>query len=270
MEGLDTIDREAGKDSFMNRLDGRIKLISSMLIIIYAVSSTNLMILVIMEIYLFILIALSNVSYKYALKRVALIIPFGGFIALIQPFFQPGNVLWTGPFGWLHITDYGLFFGALLLFRVTVCVTSIVFLSSSTSMQDLVASAQKLGVPHQLAMLLNLTVRYLFFFYDQLMNILNAQSTRCFDIFNKKTPYKWRLRKVGETITMMFLRAFEQGETVYLSMMCRGYSENTRIYRAKRKLDKKDLAFIGATILVIVSLHLLNYYGALSYATLSL
>jgi len=69
---------------------------------------------------------------------------------------------------------------------------------------------------------------------------------------------------------MMFLRAFEQGETVYLSMMCRGYSENTRIYRAKRKLDKKDLAFIGATILVIVSLHLLNYYGALSYATLSL
>ena len=258
MEGLAEIDREAGKESFMNSLDGRIKLISSMLIIIYAVSSTNLMILVIMEMYILILISLSNVTPKYALKRIALIIPFGGFVALIQPFFQPGNVIWTGPLGFLQITDYGLYFGALLLFRVTVSVTSIVFLSSSTSMQDLVASAQKLGVPQQLAMLLNLTVRYLFFFYDQLMNILNAQSTRCFDIFNKKTSYKWRLRKVGETITMMFLRAFEQGETVYMSMMCRGYSENTRIYRAKAKLDKKDFTFMGTTLLVIIVLQLLN------------
>ena len=58
MQGLAEIDREASKDSFMNSLDGRIKLISSLLIIIYAVSSTNLMILVIMEMYLLILISL--------------------------------------------------------------------------------------------------------------------------------------------------------------------------------------------------------------------
>lgn len=256
MKGLTEIDREARKESFMNNLDGRIKLISAMLIIVYAVTNTNLLILSIMEVYLLVLIYLSNVSPGYALKRIALVIPFGGFVALIQPFFQPGNVIWAGPLGILHMTDYGLFFGVLLLFRVTVSVTSIVFLSSSTSMQDLVASAQKLGVPHQLAMLLNLTVRYLFFFYEQLMNILNAQSTRCFDIFNKKTPYKWRLKKVGETITMMFLRAYEQGETVYMSMMCRGYSENTRIYRAKAQLDKKDFAFMGTTIFILVSLQL--------------
>jgi len=260
MEGLAEIDREARKESFMNNLDGRIKLISAMLIIIYAVSSSNIMILAIMEVYLLILVSISNVTPKYALKRIALIIPFGGFVALIQPFFQPGNVIWTGPFGWLQITDYGLFFGALLLSRMVVAVTAIVFLSSSTSMQDLVASAQRLGVPHQLAMLLNLTVRYLFFFYDQLENILNAQSTRCFDIFNKKTSYKWRLRKVGETITMMFLRAFEQGEKVYLSMMSRGYSENTQTYRAKTRLDSKDYGFFSITLLFIAGLQLMNMF----------
>jgi cobalt/nickel transport system permease protein len=260
MEGLFDIDREARKESFMNNLDGRIKLISVILIIIYAVSTTDLFILVIMEIYLLILISFSNVSPKYALKRIALIIPFGGFVALIQPFFQPGMIIWTGPLGWLHITDYGVYFGALLLARVTVSVTSIVFLSSATSMQDLVTSAQRLGVPHQLAMLLNLTVRYLFFFYDQLENILNAQSTRCFDIFSKKTSYQWRLKKVGETITMMFLRTFEQGEKVYMSMMSRGYSENTRTYMAKTKLDSKDYFFFSATLLVILGLQLVNMF----------
>lgn len=260
MKGLIEIDREARKESFMNNLDGRIKLISAMLIIVYAVTSTNLLILSMMEIYLLFLIYLSNVSPKYALKRIALVIPFGGFVAMIQPFFQPGNIIWMGPFGWLHMTDYGLFFGALLLFRVTVSVTAIVFLSSATSMQDLVASAQKLGVPYQLAMLLNLTVRYLFFFYDQLINILNAQSTRCFDIFSKKTSYKWRLRKVGETITMMFIRAFEQGENVYISMVCRGYSENTRIYREKTRIDSKDYAFLSTTIVILISLQFLNMF----------
>ncbi len=260
MKELTLIDRESRKESLMNSLDGRIKLISALLIIIYTVTNTNLIVLVILEIYLFILIYLSNVTLSYALKRIALVIPFGGFVALIQPFFQPGNVIWTGPFAWLQITDYGLYFGAILLARVTVSVTSVVFLSSATSMQDLVSSAQRLGVPHQLAMLLNLTVRYLFFFYDQLINILNAQSTRCFDIFSKKTAYKWRLIKVGETITMMFIRAFEQGETVYLSMVCRGYSENTRIYRAKNKIDYKDFAFIGITIVMIISLEYINLF----------
>lgn len=254
MEGLAEIDREAEKQSPIHAIDGRIKLISALLIIVYAVYSTNLVILILMEIYLLILIYISNISAGYALKRVALILPFGGFVALLQPFIQPGTVIWTGPFGWLQITDYGLFFGALLLGRVTVSVTSIVFLSSSTSMQELITSAQRLGVPYQLAMLLNLTVRYLFFFYDQLENILNAQSTRCFDIFNKNTTYRWRLRKVGETITMMFIRAFEQGEKVYLSMMSRGYSENTRLYRAKTKLDAKDFVFIILTLLIIISL----------------
>lgn len=260
MEGLTKIDREAGKKSPIHAIDGRIKLISAMLIILYGVYTTNLFILVLMEIYLLTLIYISNISAGYALKRVALILPFGGFIALFQPFIQPGTVIWTGPFDWLHITDYGLFFGTLLLGRVTVSVTSIVFLSSSTSMQELIASAQKLGVPHQLAMLLNLTVRYLFFFYDQLENILNAQTTRCFDIFSKNTTYKWRLQKVGETITMMFIRAFEQGEKVYLSMMSRGYSENTHIYRSKKKLNSKDFVFMISTILTIVCLQFIKMF----------
>lgn len=254
MEGLFEIDRESARESPLHVIDGRIKLISAILIIVYAVYSTNLFILILMETYLLVLIFISNVSLKYALKRIALVLPFGGFIAIFQLFIQPGNIIWTGPFGWLHITDYGLFFGLLLLGRVTVSVTSIVFLSSSTSMQELISSAQRLGVPHQLAMLLNLTVRYLFFFYDQLESILNAQATRCFDIFSKKTTYKWRLRKVGETITMMFLRAFEQGEKVYLSMMSRGYSENARLYRAKRKLDSKDFGFMISTMIVIACL----------------
>ena len=65
---------------------------------------------------------------------------------------------------------------------------------------------------------------------------------------------------MGETITMMFIRAFEQGETVYMSMVCCGYSENTRIYRAKSNLDYKDLTFVSITVAMIISLQYLNMF----------
>ncbi|MDD1764188.1 MAG: cobalt ECF transporter T component CbiQ, partial [Methanobacteriaceae archaeon] len=83
---IDNIELESGKDSIIHRIDGRIKFLISLLIIIYAVYTTDLLILYIMEIYLLILILLSKISLTYTLKRMLLILPFGGFIALFQLF----------------------------------------------------------------------------------------------------------------------------------------------------------------------------------------
>ncbi|MCK9152182.1 cobalt ECF transporter T component CbiQ [Methanobacterium alcaliphilum] len=260
MEDLMHIERESTRGSSLHKIDGRIKIIITFLIIIFAVNTTDLRILLIMEAYLLILILISKISLTYALKRLILILPFGGFVAIFQPFIRPGDIIWTGPLG-LTITEQGIIFGALLLAKITVCVTTIIFLSSSTSMQDLIGSARKLGIPHEFAMLLNLTVRYLFFFYDQLERIRRAQTSRCFDIWNKKTSYKWRVQKVGETITMMFLRAYEQGESVYLSMLSRGYTANAHSYTLKSEINYKDIVFIGINISFIIGLYLIqNFY----------
>ncbi len=259
MVNISSIEMEAGKKSTLHSLDGRIKIISSMLIIVYAVYTTDLVILFIMVFYLLILILMSNISLSYALKRIALILPFGGAIALFQLFIRPGDVIYTIPLG-ITITQQGLDFGLLLLLRIIVCVTAIVFLSSVTPMQDLINSAQKLGVPREFSMLLSLTLRYLFFFYDELKRIRNAQKTRCFDIRNKKTAYMWRLRKVGETISMMFLRSYEQGEKVYFSMLSRGYSDNSQLYNYNNKLKRKDFIFMLITLSLIIGLEITNYF----------
>lgn len=260
MVNISNIEMESGKTSILHSLDGRIKIISSLLIIVYAVYTTNLFILSLMEIYLLILILMSHISLSYALKRIALILPFGGAIALFQFFIRGGTVVYDLPFG-IEITQQGLDFGLLLLLRIIVCVTAIVLLSSITPMQDLINSARKLGVPREFSMLLSLTLRYLFFFYDELKRIRNAQKTRCFDIRNKKTAYMWRLRKVGETIGMMFLRSYEQGEKVYFSMLSRGYSDSSNLYDETKKLNIKDFTFIGITLSVIIGLEISRYFS---------
>ena len=80
-------------------------------------------------------------------------------------------------------------------------------------------------MPKEFAMILSLMIRFLFMFYDELQRIRNAQKSRNFNIFSKKTSYLWRMKQIGYTIMMMFLKAYEQEKKVYLSMISRGYSD---------------------------------------------
>ena len=254
MEDLLSIERETLKESPIHHLDGRIKIIINLIIIVYAVSTSNLLILSIMEAYLLILLSISRIPFSYTLKRLFLILPFGGFIALFQLFIRAGDIIWSGPFG-VHVTMQGLLFGILLFAKITVSITAIILLSSTTPMQELTNSMRGIGIPHTFIMLLNLTVRYLFFFYDELERIKNAQKTRCFDIWNKNTQYSWRLKKIGEMIAMIFLRAYEQGEKTYLSMLSRGYSQESQMYHEKSPLKRTDILFIILNIAFIILLY---------------
>ncbi|MBC7100768.1 MAG: cobalt ECF transporter T component CbiQ [Methanobacteriales archaeon] len=259
MENLISIEKETLKESPIHNLDGRIKIIISLIIIVYAVSASDPLILFIMEAYLLLLLLLSRIPLYYTLKRLFLILPFGGFIALFQLFIRAGDIIWTGPLG-VHVTMQGLLFGILLFAKITVSITAIILLSSTTTMQELTNSMRGIGIPHTFIMLLNLTVRYLFFFYDELERIKNAQKTRCFDIWNKNTEYSWRLKKIGETIAMIFLRAYEQGEKTYLSMLSRGYSQESQMYHKKSPLKRADILFMILNISFIILLYYIQNF----------
>ncbi len=258
METIRTVEQETSKDSILHSLDGRIKLISIILIIIYAVYTTDIFILAVTEVYLLLLILISKISFTNALKRILLLLPFGGFIAVFQPFIRPGDVIYVLPFG-IDITYQGLIFGILLMSRLIVSLTAIVFLSSVTPMQDIISSFRKLGMPREFAMMLSLMIRYLFMFYEELEKIRNAQKSRNFSIWNKKISYIWRLKQIGYTIAMMFLRSYERGETVYYSMLSRGYSDHSNIYNSNNKLMSFDYTFIVFTVLLVLILELMNY-----------
>ncbi len=260
---VNELEKETQKESFLHLLDGRVKLIILIFIIVYAVFTTQPLILAIMEIYLLFLIYISHISFKTSLKRVLLLLPFGGFIIAFQPFIHPGNVIYVLPLG-IHVTYQGFIFGLLLLSRLIVALTSIVLLSSISPMQEVVHSFRKLGMPKEFAMILSLFIRYLFMFYDELHRIRHAQAARNFDIFNKNTAYMWRMKQIGYTIMMMFLRAYEHGESVYLSMASRGFSDKSRLYHEQnRKIGSKEYIFITVTVTLILTLQsllILFYY----------
>ncbi|WP_407423998.1 cobalt ECF transporter T component CbiQ [Methanobrevibacter sp.] len=249
------LDELASKDSPIHNLDGRIKLISAILIIVIAAFSNNIFIPIVLEIFLLIVIKIAKLSYADSFKRIALLLPFGGAIIIFQPFIHPGNVLWS--YSWITVTDTGLNWAILLICRMIVSLTSIVILSSTSPMQQIVASFRRLKMPKDLAMILSIMVRFLFVFIDELAAIRKSQKSRNFHIHSKLTPYKWRVKQVGYSVAMMFVKSYEQGERVYKSMISRGFSDKSDLFNEKTSLEKSDYIYIGTIIALVIILQII-------------
>lgn len=264
------LDDIASGDSIIHNLNGPVKLISAIIIIVFTVFSQQIIVPIIMEIFLLLILYLSKVSIKDAFKRIALLLPFGEAIIIFQPFIHPGNVLWA--YSWIQITDTGLNWAILLFGRLITSLTAIVLLSSTSPMQEIVASFRKLKMPKELAMILSITVRFLFVFIDELTTIRNAQKSRNFNIHSKLVPYRWIVRQVGYTIAMMFLKSYEQGERVHKSMISRGFSDTSQLFNEKTQLEKSDYIYLISiiTIMIVIEVILYKYTNHLGYLGMKL
>lgn len=264
------LDDIASGDSIIHNLNGPVKLISAIIIIVFTVFSQQIIVPIIMEIFLLLILYLSKVSIKDAFKRIVLLLPFGGAIIIFQPFIHPGNVLWT--YSWMQITDAGLNWAILLFGRLITSLTAIVLLSSTSPMQEIVASFRKLKMPKELAMILSITVRFLFVFIDELTTIRNAQKSRNFNIHSKLVPYRWIVRQVGYTIAMMFLKSYEQGERVHKSMISRGFSDTSQLFNEKTQLEKSDYIYLISiiTLMIVIEVILYKYTNQLGYLGMKL
>ncbi len=272
IEEVRTLEMISSKDTIIHNLEGRVKLVAILLIILFTVFSDRLIVPVVLEAFLLIIMYLAELSFKESFKRVLLLLPFGGFVIAFQPFIHPGNIIWQGPYSWLFITDTGLNWTILLFARLIVCLTAIVILSSTSPMQEVVQSFRKLGMPRDLAMILTIMVRFLFIFVDELRDIRQSMASRNFDAFNKAISYKWRVKQVGYSIAMMFLKAYEKGETIYLSMASRCFSDNSALYHARTIIGKREYIYLGSVIVMIIALELvvLFYSNHLAYFGVSL
>ncbi len=175
----------ASQNSPIHDLEGRIKLISTIFIIIDCVVSQEIFIPLVLEIVLLIILKMAKLSYIDSFKRLLMLLPFGGAIIIFQPFIQPGNVIWS--YSWLTVTDVGLNWAVLLLVRMITTLTAIIIYSSTTPLQEMASSFRKLKMPRDLAMILSIMVRFLFLFVDELAAIHKSQKSRNFSIHAKKT-----------------------------------------------------------------------------------
>jgi len=264
IEDLFFIEKQAYRESFMHRLDARVKIILAFAVIIAIVSVPySIMVYTVGAIFfLFFLMlwAVSKLPLSVYCKRLIAIVPIWGIIIIFQIFFKNKyytdyHILWSLPFG-ISIYAESVEFATILAVKFLISISFIILLSSTTKMQDLLQGASRLGLPAEIALALGMMIRYLFVFGYIFRKVNETLKTKCFDAFDRHLPYSYRLRQLGYTIGTMFIRSYEQGERVYTSMLCRGYGRESHLFITKKPLQKYEWAFLTFSLLFIIAVPL--------------
>ncbi|MFH0966223.1 MAG: cobalt ECF transporter T component CbiQ [Methanobacteriota archaeon] len=269
IEELFSIERSATKQSIIHHLDARVKLIVVCVAIVAMVSIPYSPTVYTIAGFFFVLLlflwGVSRLSPKIFFLRFLTAIPFGIMICGFQIFFTNRfyteyHVLVALPLG-INIFYESVLFASILLVKFLICFSFIVLLSSTTTLQDLLEGAGRLGLPSELILALGMMIRYLFVFGYMARKINQSLQARCFDAFNRNLPYRYRITQMGYTLGTMFIRSFEQGERTYMSMLCRGYGKESHIYICKKSLQNPDIFFLIAGLSYVIAVPLICWFS---------
>jgi len=254
------LDQYSDRDSFIHRLDPRTKFVTAFLFIL-AVVLTPPERWPVLASYFFIigaLILLSRVPLFYVFKRSLVIMPFVLFIAIFIPFFKEGEV--AGSYNiWLWqvtVTYSGLQVLTNIVIKAWLSILSLIWLTSTTKLTDLLHGLEQLRMPRVLVMILSFMYRYLFVLVDEVMRLKQARDSRNFGGGRRLR----QIGTIGNMIGTLFIRSYERGERVYAAMVARGFDGKTRMLSRLSFVPADAYFGIGfGSILVLISVFNLVY-----------
>jgi len=108
---------------------------------------------------------------------------------------------------------------ATMVAKTTLCLLTMILLSSTTPFSALLGVMKRARVPDILVSTLALMYRYLFVLADEAQRMRRARASRTFQ------PGRWwTWRALGTVIAQLFVRSTERAERIYAAMIARGWS----------------------------------------------
>ena len=197
----DFLDGLSRLDSPVHRLPAGMKLASSLLLVLVIVLSP-LPACAFIAVALVVVAFLSRLSWVFLLKRLLLLEPFVLGVAVLM-LFQPGGV--------------EVF--AVMVTRSTLCLFTMMLLSSTTPFSELLLVLQRARVPALLVTTLALMYRYLFVLVDEAERMHRSRLCRTF--VRQRRWHGWKA--LGSVAGQLFVRSTERAERIYAAMLARGW-----------------------------------------------
>lgn len=260
----DAFDRYHHTESFVHRLDPRVKVVVT---IAYILSNALLpdgawMAFGLSWLFLLVANVLSNLGITFTLKRSFVALPFA-LVAITVLFSIPGNPLSTFHFlFWdLTITDAGLLRFESILIRSWLSVQMAILLVATARFPDIVHALEHLRVPSILTTIIAFLYRYLFVLVDEVFRLLRAREARSAAAAGVRAggSVAWRARVAGNMAGQLFLRSYERSDRVYNAMLARGYTGHLNTINP-HELHRVDYLTTALALIVIL---LLQWIGRL-------
>ena len=254
-------------DSFLHRMDPRMKLILTVaLIVVVFVSQGFLGFAVILAFVLF-AAKLSGIAFKYLIRGLKPILFIVLLTFILNVFFQSGGreLVRLGP---MRITDGGLrmaFFLALRLILLVVCSQLLTLTTSPISLTDglesLMSPLKRIHFPaHEIAMMMSIALRFIPTLLDEANKIMRAQIARGAD-FESGNLLK-RARAMVPLLVPLFVGAFRRAEELALAMEARCYHGGDGRTRMRQlRYGWRDGVALAALLALLAVILVMNHFG---------
>jgi cobalt/nickel transport system permease protein len=243
----------AGNSGLMQLFDPRVKLITSLCLILLINLSRTICGMIIMIGYILLLAICSKVPLWRYLWRVSLVaILFTGAIAFpsIFSFVRPGEVLWPITKS-IYITQQG-FHGALFLMARSFGSLALVYLiTATTKWVDILKALHALKIPAVFVNTLEMTHRYLFLGLELAAQLFMARKSRT---VAKSTGREGR-RFTGAAMGILLIRTVDLTDNVSAAMIARGYNGQIKTLNCF-KIGPADFLWTGWNLLFVLGLKL--------------
>ncbi len=250
-------------NSLLHRLDPRIKLIATVLLVVVVFMADSMVSYLVLILLSILLILLSRIPFKTILKSVKPLVFVICFTAILNVFFAVGeNVLWEFRLYFIHLTirAEGVLAAVKMALRIILLVVDTgVILSYTTSPIDLTDGIERLfsplgriGLPvHSFAMMMSLALRFIPTLIEETDKIMAAQKSRGSDFSSGNVIS--RVKALIPILIPLLLSSFRRADELALAMECRCYHGGTGRTRMKQmKLHPRDFIFLAVLTLCLL------------------
>lgn len=222
-----TIGQYYPADSVIHRLDPRVKLIGTLLFIISLFLFNHFWGYVVASIYLFGIIKISKVPFKFIVKGLKSVMMIFLFTLVFNLFMTPGTVLWS--FGFLKITWEGIRIAIFMGIRLTYLILGSSLMTFTTTpnnltdgLESVMGPLNKIKVPvHEIAMMMSIALRFIPILLEETDKIMKAQTARGAD-FETGGLVK-RAKSMIPLLVPLFVSAFRRANDLAMAMEARCY-----------------------------------------------
>lgn len=267
-----TLGRYVPRDTFIHRLDPRVKIISLILLMVaifisYSTWEMTFIMAGILGLFIFLLALISNTSFRLLFKSLRAMWFLIIFLLLINILIKPNNAENIAfSIGSLDIYWESIFQSLKIIIRLFLTVSLTMILTTSTKPLDLTYALEWFMKPlkaikfptHEIAMTISIALRFIPTLLNEVERIMKAQTSRGVDFKHGKISS--RFKAIISLIIPLFIASFQRAEELADSMEARGYDPKAkRTTYHKLRFSVNDLfvfilcgAFMAATIVFSV------------------
>ena len=250
-------------NSFIHRIDPRVKIILIIAYIVFLFITTNFVALGFMALVILGTLLLTKIPIKLYFKGLKSIIFILLFTSVLNLFYGKGEPIWQ--LGFLRITWNGISNATFISIRIILLILVSCILTYTTSPTDLTDALERLMKPlkvfhikvHEIAMMMTIALRFVPTLLEETDKITKAQKARGADMDNGNVIQ--RVKAMIPVLIPLFVSAFNRAYDLAVAMECRCYrGGNGRTRMKVLHIDKEDLLAIVVSLLVLTGVIICN------------